>query len=311
MKADIALCFDENYARHAAATMASILHNASDRDGIFFHIITEGLSEETKRKLLDTCFKFGSPQVEFVVPNEDLLRIFEDIKTHSYLSRATFFRLNLASFLPDTEKLVYLDCDTIVLGDISELISTQMHGLPLAGVEDIAAKRMKKRDGLDPKTTYINAGMFVMDCVLVRQQGIERAFAQYAAENAAKIRLGDQQIINAVLQNNILALPPEWNVQVSSFVGRSDFTANPKLIHYIARSKPWIFGSWTHFREEYFKYAQMTSWKEPQEEFNRRRKASDRAAIWGYIKYRPFTFLRPKFYMALYKTFIARKKADH
>ena len=51
---------------------------------------------------------------------------------------ATYYRCMFSAILPDdVEKVLYLDCDIVVLGDISEFWNTDLSGCGAACIEDI------------------------------------------------------------------------------------------------------------------------------------------------------------------------------
>lgn len=102
--------------------------------------------------------------------------------------------------------------------------------------------------------------MILFDLDKIRKENIEDQFLEYTKSNLHSIQTGDQDIINFVLKDRIKIVDGLWNVQVSSFASRSNFTNKPNIIHYISNDKPWIFGSCTHFKEKYFKYLQLTPW---------------------------------------------------
>ena len=43
-----------------------------------------------------------------------------------------FSRLFISELLPDVERVVYLDCDTLVRGSLKELFTMDLHGKPIA-----------------------------------------------------------------------------------------------------------------------------------------------------------------------------------
>lgn len=168
----------------------------------------------------------------------------------------------------------------------------------MAGVSDIKKKMVKNNP------TYVNAGMLVMDLDNMRKQNIEEKFLEWTKSHTDNIRTGDQEIINEVCRGNILVVEDEWNVQSSNFTNRSSYTNNPKIIHFTAKLKPWHYASFSYHRNLYFKYLQMTPWKLSPEELKHWTKDNQIASLIAYLKYRPFFLLRPKFYYALYKTYL-------
>ena len=61
--------------------------------------------------------------------------------THDHLSRATFGRLMMGELLPDSlERVIYLDCDVLVLSSLRPLAEIDLHGKVLGAVEDLGVE---------------------------------------------------------------------------------------------------------------------------------------------------------------------------
>lgn len=304
MNINICLSADENYIKYAGVVIASVLKNAKVSDTYKIFILTDGVSDESRAEILSLSGLKENSEIKIVEISPKDFEDYSSASTHEYLSMATFYRLKIASLLPELEKIIYLDCDIVVRRDIAELFDIDLGKNIAGGIRDVAAKKMTKRDKLESNAHYINGGVVIFDCKKMRDENIESKFLEYVKTNGDSIRLGDQQIINYVLQGRIKEIDSLWNVQVSNFVGRSNYTMNPYIIHYTAKNKPWIYGSWTFFRGEYFKYLQCTPWAIPESEKFKWRVNSRILGIFRYIKYRPLFFLRPKFYKALLLTYI-------
>ena len=152
--------------------------------------------------------------------------------------------------------------------------------------------------------------LLLMDLDNIRRQNVEEDFLAYAVNNAGAISCGDQEIINEVCRGRIKILDERWNVQSSNFVNRSSYTSFPRIIHFVARKKPWHWASFSVHKDLFFKYLQMTPWKLDEAELYRWTVENKRASRWAYLKYRPFFWLRPRFYKALYLTISGTKNKE-
>ena len=128
----------------------------------------------------------------------------------------TMARLELHRILPDESRVLYLDVDTIVMFDMSELFDADLGGNVIGGVKE--PKRC-----LDP-FMYINAGVLLMDLEKLRA-GFGDEMVEIA--NRRKLRCPDQDAINLICQGRILELNPIYNA--------SDWTLAPmnaKIYHF-------------------------------------------------------------------------------
>ena len=249
----ICLACDNNYAKHAGVVIASILHNATEEDSLAFYILDDEI-KKNNITALESLKKIKNCEINFIKIDKSLFDDYKKVKTHKYVTLATYFRLKLPSLLPNIDKVIYFDCDFIVNTSLKELYNTDLEGCPIAGVRDIKKKMVLKNP------TYVNAGMLIFDIDKMKELNLETKFLNWTQINMPQITCGDQEIINEVCIGNIKILDEEWNVQSSNFTNRSSFTKKPKGIHFISKRKPWNFGSYSYHRNFYFKYLQLTPW---------------------------------------------------
>ncbi|MBR1776164.1 glycosyltransferase family 8 protein [bacterium] len=296
-KINICVACDDNYAQYAGVLIASILDNAKEEDSLAVYILDGGISNEKKSEIL-TLKNIKDCEINFVNVDNSLFESYKKVITHSYVTLATYYRLKLASMLPDIDKIIYFDCDMVVNSSLAELFNTNLENYYIAGVRDIN-KRMLKQN-----PQYINAGLVVFNLDNIRKNDVESLFLNWTAENVDSIKMGDQTILNEVCKGKIKIVGDEWNVQSSNFTNRSSYTNSPKVIHFVARKKPWHYASYSYHRPLYFKYLQLTPWKLNDKDLEHWTKDNQRDSLIEYFKYRPMFMLRPRFYKALFYTYI-------
>lgn len=295
---NVCLACDNNYAKYAGVVVASVLANSKDDESLNFYILDGGISENKKTEIL-SLKSIKDCKIEFVQIEESMFEDYKKVATHKYISIATYYRLRLATLLPEVERIIYFDCDMVVNSSLNNLFNVELGENIIAGVRDIN-KRM-----LQQNPSYINAGMVLFDLNKIREENIEQKFYDYTNENFETIKMGDQTIINEVLKGRIKIVEDEWNVQSSNFTNRSSYTKHPYIIHYVAKRKPWHFGSFSVHRQLYFKYLQMTPWKLNgfKEKFYWYYLNQVMSLI-NYVIYRPLFLFRPRFYEAIFKSYI-------
>lgn len=297
---NVCLACDNNYAKYAGVVVASVLANSKDDESLNFYILDGGISESKKTEIL-SLKSIKDCKIEFVQIEESMFEDYKKVATHKYISIATYYRLRLATLLPEVERIIYFDCDMVVNSSLNNLFNVELGENIIAGVRDIN-KRM-----LQQNPSYINAGMVLFDLNKIREENIEQKFYDYTNENFETIKMGDQTIINEVLKGRIKIVEDEWNVQSSNFTNRSSYTKHPYIIHYVAKRKPWHFGSFSVHRPLYFKYLQMTPWKLNgfKEKFYWYYLNQVMSLI-NYIIYRPLFLFRPRFYEAIFKSYFCK-----
>ncbi len=221
---------------------------------------------------LDYFFAFNSATFEL-----RLRRIenrFDGLATWpSHLTAASLLRLQLPSILHDIDRVVYLDCDLVVLTDITTLYDTDLSDFPLAACLDFwltgAApfappimgwgvaewhKFLREVVRLADRSAYFNAGVLVMDLKRFRDSGLVQTAEKFLERVNYKTAFADQDALNHVVNGAFVRLESRWNV----LANRSDDDLNsancqiagsvplgqpgPWIIHYAGPYKPWSCG---------------------------------------------------------------------
>jgi lipopolysaccharide biosynthesis glycosyltransferase len=169
-----------------------------------------------------------------------------------HLNRTVLFRLGLEKLAPaDCGRVLYIDADTIVLGDVRELWNADLGECAIGAVRDCYqdAAEFAARWGL-PHTgqVYFNAGVQVIDLARVRREGLFSEALDFVVANDAKLLFGDQDALNYVFWGRWAPLDPAWNVQrylnASEVASAGWKRAGPGLVHFIGTDKPWMANAW-------------------------------------------------------------------
>lgn len=118
-------------------------------------------------------------------------------------------RAALSKVFYEYERILSIDCDTIVLGDVAGLWDIPMDDYYVAGV---------KEPGLSEQRgyLYINAGVTFWNLKKLREDGVDDKMIYDL--NTRKYFFVSQDVLNEECQGHILGLPSEYNV--SSFTER-------------------------------------------------------------------------------------------
>lgn len=267
---------DSNYVRHLGAMIISLLENTSSKENIEFFIIDGDISSDDKENLYQCTEKYGC-KINFVKLNPECYR---DLTVKSYVSQVTYFRIFLTEILEaSVNKVIYLDCDIIIKGDIAKLWEFDVSQYPLAAVEDVGMENtgdfgavVKRNIAMPRRIKYFNAGVLIINLEKWRTENVSKKLRDYLLANKEKIVFADQDGLNAVFMEQWLPLPMEWNLQSGIFelldkdrITRKDMmdaVLNPLIIHYTEKYKPWHSTNIHPLRNEYVKYALLTPWKD-------------------------------------------------
>jgi len=240
---------DENYAMPCGVLITSILYTNPGRK-IRFHIISEYLSEKTK-KLLMECVKGTESVVVFYRLDPDLMVGFPPLHN----SLATYAILFIANILPaEIEKVLYLDADMIVMDSLEYLWNTDITDYPMAGAispshDDI---RNYNRLDYDCEKGYYNIGTHVINLAYWRKNNLLEECFNIIKNNSSKLKQRDQDVLNILLAGNWKIIHSKYNCYINYYFPieniliRKKFhdeiksaRLNPVILHFINVPKPW------------------------------------------------------------------------
>ncbi len=269
---NIVLASDDNYAQHVAVLAASVLSNTKAKVNI--HLLSDAVSKERLTLINNTVQSRGSTLRVYDMSSYDC---FDNLFTSGHISKAAYFRLDIANILPEeVNKVIYMDVDLLVLQDIAELWQYDLQGRPLAAVPDygiMASKRLMKQKqnviGLPTDSLYFNSGVVIMDLEQWRKYDYAKQVIDLAA--VGNLPHHDQDALNKVFVENWMALPLKWNVippvfnLFSKILLNGDLRKNAiaarkdkAILHFAGRYKPWEFDLHMGFNDAYYFYLQQT-----------------------------------------------------
>ncbi len=235
------LCFacNERYVQHLCSTLKSIFVNKNPNENFNIVILNENIKPRTKR-YIELILPQNS-KIKFIDVNNEVFKNCPlTIDTFHINSLTTYYRFILPEIC-DFDKVLYLDCDTIVNKSLSGLYKTNINNYYIAGVIDSYEKENCERLSLNK---YVNAGVLLINLDLWRKDNVTQRLFDWTINNQDKIKWQDQDVLNVVLQEKILYLPEEYNAQVSKleFGNTKEFNKigyNATIIHYVGHLKPW------------------------------------------------------------------------
>ena len=266
---DIVFSTNNNFCCHAAVAIVSLLNKNKD-EKIAIHLFSIDVETENIEKLCKTIAQFENAVIKVYKISKDL---FKDFPNPGYYSFATYLRLLTPSLLPETSKVLYLDCDLIVNGSLKELWETDIQEYSCAGVYDSILSFPIVRDYIHYDyfwEGYANAGVLLINLDYWRKHLIQEKLINFL--NSHDVRLNDQDAINIVLHGTMLFLHPKWNTQSGYFafpplVRREhkmfikELWRDAKIVHFTGPVKPWHKECVNPYKKVYIKCKQQTPWK--------------------------------------------------
>lgn len=270
---------NDNYVRHLAVSMTSLMDRNQDMETMTVYVLSIGLSEENQNHLRSIGERYHR-KVEMIELNDIESRFDHAVDTGGF-DISVMSRLFIGQLLPDSvERVLYLDCDTVVAQPLDKLWKLDLKGKVLAAVmEPTIYDAVKEEIGLKAEDPYYNAGVLLIDLKRWRETEAEKRILDFYREKGGHLFANDQDTINGVLKDEILSMSPRYNFFTNyryfsyenllshagyyKAVTKERFTGakrHPAIIHYMGDERPWIAGNLNHYRKAYEHYLAMTPW---------------------------------------------------
>lgn len=196
------------------------------------------------------------PDIQFFTLKSSELKLSQDTQfREGHVPIATLGRLVLSQYIPPQyEHILYIDGDTQILDDISDLISLDVPEGKIASVngsmwlpDRSQDEYLKNLGGVSPQE-YFNAGILAFRASTWKTMGIEAL--NFFLNNSEACQFHDQSALNAVFNEKRIALEPCYNFNTEFAKLKTGY--KPKIVHFTGGLKPWSYTTFPWKR----KYAQ-------------------------------------------------------
>ncbi|PIQ22831.1 MAG: hypothetical protein COW65_00880 [Cytophagales bacterium CG18_big_fil_WC_8_21_14_2_50_42_9] len=248
----IALTFDKNYITPFFVVLTSVFSN-NQESRFHVHAIATGVSTAEKDRISAFVQQHQSKISFYEITADQLQGLL--VPENSHLSVAMYYRLFLPFLLPEQiGKLLYLDTDIVVIGNLSDLYNTNLDNLPFGAIPEISATKNRPDLGIYEEGVYFNSGVILMNIPEWKKQKITEKAIQYIHDYPEKLVYPDQDALNVVAENHYYKLDGKYNVlpfDIPEYLPRSKydtFLKDKVIMHYTLKEfKPWSILSTHHF----------------------------------------------------------------
>ncbi len=298
------LC-DNNYVMIAGVSIYSLLENNLDADEINIFLIVENITENNRDKLRLIVDSFD--RKIFFIPKPDMKELLVcNIEMHWWIENV-FSRVFLGEVFKDYKdihKLIYIDCDTLIVGSLKELWNMDLQGNIGAGVCEAMGNLHKKAIGLSKEDYYFNAGMFLIDLDKWRLEKKDNAAKEFIFRKKGRLEYADESVLNGILAKELIRLSPEFNLTSLSFyftikelvlyrkshinyteAEREKALKDARIVHFTSTYldvRPWVEGCRHPYAQRWLDCKQRTPWREEKLRKDNRskvKKAARKAAL--------------------------------
>lgn len=273
MELNVAYSSDENYFQHLKVSVLSLLDNNRDFSKINIYVLSNGILAQSMENLQQAIKQYNN-QAEIIVI--DFTKILKRIPTTIKFHLSSFGRLFLGECI-EKDRVLYLDCDSVVNGSFFELFQMNLGDCICAAVQDNVYVKYKKAIGLQKDDVYFNAGFLMIDLKKWRQENMQAKALEMIERFNGNIPHNDQGVLNAICYKRILRVHPKYNFQCPMFEYTPEqlqkmipnyYTEkeiieareNPVFIHYTTgfSNRPWREPCTHIYKDVYRKYQNQT-----------------------------------------------------
>ncbi len=258
-QADFCFVINARYIGRFMVTFSSLMENFTMMCRV--HLLYSGLNEEQKDDMRKFVERLGGSIAFYEIDSS----IFKGLpKLRDDETYSAYNKILIPYYLSHLGKVLYLDCDIIIRGDIKELFYLET-GTFLSCVPDIRInKTQREHIGriIEGDYLYFNSGVILFDFKYKDKIVPRQELFDYVKENSAVIRWHDQDILNHFYAGNCYLLEEKYNY-LTAYKSIKDIFFHREckkavVLHY-ANWKPWdenyIGKAYSEYRKAYERIA--------------------------------------------------------
>lgn len=244
---NLALCANDRYYPGLFCAVATAIRGLNSNVISRVYIIDAGISSGNKKQL--ETFVAGSAGCELhwlATPEKE----FQEVRLGNY-HKSVLYRLALAELVPNVERLIYLDADVLVFGDLSHLWDLAVKcPEPIMAVQDWEIESLSKASpgfaealDCDQVEGYLNSGVLVLNLVMLREEGFFGKAISILEQHGRLSRFPDQDVFNCLFAGRWGRLQKRWNTPAWGFDKQQD-NCLPYICHFTNHA-PWLKKHWS------------------------------------------------------------------
>lgn len=205
---NIAIVFSPNWSKYVEVELFAIYKNSTVPTKVY--LLSDYIDDFQIQKFNHIADHFNNDHEVIYINVQSIYesKIKTLINVESRYTKYTLYRL-LIPYLINDDNVLYIDADTIVNRDVTDLYNSLTDNYLIVGVKDTYFPIH-----FSDTDAYVNGGILVMNLKSIRELGIHEKWI-YEVNNVYH-RFHDQDIINETCRGKVLALDYKYNVSLST-----------------------------------------------------------------------------------------------
>ena len=200
---------------------------------------------------------------------------------------SSYIRLASYKYLSNLNRILYIDCDTLITSDISDIYDIYLGKQAVGAVADAITSYGNISLGFRRSELYFNAGVLLINLSWWRENNLlNKAVAALERLDLNKTATSsDQDLLNYILRGYVKKIPLRYNVLIPNRIYKASYllyiidknedsyyskreieeaVLKPGIIHFAGNIliRPWYKNSYDPLKEEWNRYFNILGWKE-------------------------------------------------
>lgn len=237
---------DKDFFPYTQVAIETLLNNSKDPHRLTLWIIKTSKFQRTSEYSKWLRKKYGA-NVNFI--EYDTTK-YENFYLPFHITSSAIAKFDIPDLIPETvKKVLYLDGDVFIKGDLTDLFEIELQDNFLAATRDYN-KLYAKNINLSAEQ-YFNSGVMLLNLEKMRRwKSREKAITFLNSEDNPR-QTSDQDGFNEIARNKWLLLNDKWNYTLHNPDEQKTTLENAKIIHFTNYDKPWSIFYNGPLKEEY------------------------------------------------------------
>lgn len=200
---------DNNYAPIMGVSMTSLFENNKDIDEINVYILDDKISEGNLAKIMRLCEQYNRKLN--ILDTESIVEMLKELNVTTWHGGySTWLKLFIVEKLAlPTDSVLYIDCDTLIIGSLAPLCDFEFNGNVAAMTYDCMLNEYKKVIGIMLDEKYHNAGVILFNQKAWIENKCEEEVTAHIKNN--RYFLNEQDVLNVLYRKRIMHLDCRYN----------------------------------------------------------------------------------------------------
>lgn len=239
---------DENFVMQTHIAIRSLILNKAVNTEYDIYVVLAECSESKKKEL--KVLETEQVKVNFI---DTSLEEFRDIKQLAHIPIACLLKFKVCDFIKNYDKIIYLDGDIYVRGDLTKLYNCD--------IQEYYAAAVPSLETIFNHEKRINAGIMLFNAKKMRDDCMSNQLIAVRKELGDRGSM-DQQTFNLLMSEQMTTLPCEYNCIPHKIIGaeknvykiedlnklyqknyknKKEMVDKAIIIHYATGGKPWRY----------------------------------------------------------------------